>query len=522
MNLTFNASPTLGRFMDCEDFVRGVIGPFGSGKSSACCVEIVKRAYMQEPDHDGVRRTRWVVIRNTYRQLEDTSIKTFKSWFPVSDEGEPLWGSWKQAAKTYHLGAVVMGDDVKDYLLPGAPDKNGNPTWVYAEVMFRALDRPDDVDNLLSLELTGGWINEFREVPYDVLESLSGRVGRFPSKSKGPGASWNGIILDSNPPDMQSSYYRAFKEQVADEVDELAASFDLDPVKFSLFEQPSGLSPEAENLEHLPGGRLYYVKMLAAAKRKGRSQSWIDVHIHGKWGYLQDGKGVYNEHFNDSLHVSQKDIKHDSSLPLLIGLDPGHSSGAVYAQRDRLGRWVILGEFIGEDIGAVDFCKALGGDVRARFGLSARQVAIYADPAIKIRSQVDMRSVADVFRGHGFRVYESEMAPQIRIDSVRAALSRNISGSSGFVLNKDCHKLVRGFLGGYHFRRMNVSGEKYTEKPDKNEYSHIHDALQYVIAYFEAPTLRGGKPRPMPNLANRTTESIKPRIMDNNWSPYGA
>ena len=28
---------------------------------------------------------------------------------------------------------------------------------------------------------------------------------------------------------------------------------------------------------------------------------------------------------------------------------------------------------------------------------------------------------------------------------------------------------------------MQVSGERYTDKPDKNDYSHVHDALQYLL-----------------------------------------
>jgi hypothetical protein len=43
--------------------------------------------------------------------------------------------------------------------------------------------------------------------------------------------------------------------------------------------------------------------------------------------------------------------------------------------------------------------------------------------------------------------------------------------------------LREGFLGGYHFRKFRstdkAASTKYAESPDKNEYSHIHDALQY-------------------------------------------
>ena len=41
-------------------------------------------------------------------------------------------------------------------------------------------------------------------------------------------------------------------------------------------------------------------------------------------------------------------------------------------------------------------------------------------------------------------------------------------------------------MGGYHRRRMQVAGpERFSDKAEKNEYSHIHDALQYgMVKYF--------------------------------------
>ena len=51
--------------------------------------------------------------------------------------------------------------------------------------------------------------------------------------------------------------------------------------------------------------------------------------------------------------------------------------------------------------------------------------------------------------------------------------------------------LRKGFNGKYQYRRLNTSGEKYVDKPDKNEFSHIHDALQYVATYLFADRLRG-------------------------------
>ena len=76
-----------------------------------------------------------------------------------------------------------------------------NAPGIDCEVIFMALSTPQDVRKLLSLELTGGaWVNEARELPKAVIDGLTHRVGRYPTKSDG-GASWYGIIMDTNPPD---------------------------------------------------------------------------------------------------------------------------------------------------------------------------------------------------------------------------------------------------------------------------------------------------------------------------------
>src|SRR5687768_14540235 len=124
---SYKPVPTVKEFSQSRKFIQGLMGPFGSGKSSGCVIKLVELAAQQAQGPDGIRRSRWCVIRNTFRQLQDTTIKTFHQWLP------PTWfGEWKS---TSH-----------DYLVTGlAPD-------IHMEVMFRALDRPEHIANLLSLD----------------------------------------------------------------------------------------------------------------------------------------------------------------------------------------------------------------------------------------------------------------------------------------------------------------------------------------------------------------------------------
>ena len=81
LQISYKAAPTLGKSHQCQAFIRGVMGPVGSGKSTACCWEMFRRLQAQEPGPDGIRRSRWAVVRNTYRELTDTTLNTWRDWF---------------------------------------------------------------------------------------------------------------------------------------------------------------------------------------------------------------------------------------------------------------------------------------------------------------------------------------------------------------------------------------------------------------------------------------------------------
>ena len=84
----YDSVPTIKKFAQSNKRIKGLLGPFGSGKSSGCLMEIIRRAHEQAPSQDGIRRTRWAIIRSSYPQLKDTTIRTVMDWLPVSVFGE--------------------------------------------------------------------------------------------------------------------------------------------------------------------------------------------------------------------------------------------------------------------------------------------------------------------------------------------------------------------------------------------------------------------------------------------------
>ena len=321
MEIVYRPSKTLKRFHQSNAFVRSLIGPIGSGKSVGGIVELLMRAYAQAPNKEGIRKTRWVCIRNTYRELLDTLLKSFHDWVPVTT------GKWSTANMTFVLHQEV-----------------GDGTMVEAEFMFRALDRPNDVKKLLSLEVTGGFINECREIPLAVVNMLQGRCGRYPSKRDG-GPTWFGIVMDTNPPDSDSWFYKLFEEDL--------------PENHEVYHQPAGDSLEAENLENLPPG--YYKNMVA-----GKDEEWINVYVKGLYGFVMDGKPVYPE-YKDNIHSSSEAYMPNPKLPLYVGIDFGLTPAAVIGQIEATGRMVIFDELVTFDMGAMNFGKLLKEKLTNRY-----------------------------------------------------------------------------------------------------------------------------------------------------------
>ena len=154
LNLDFSSSPTIWNFLNDKSFVRGIMGPVGSGKSYACAAEIMLKAVKQKQSpRDGIKYSRFVVVRNSYPELRTTTIKTWQELFP-----ENIWGAFRWSPPlTHHIKL---------------PARDGAP-GIDCEVIFLALDQPKDVRKLLSMELTGAWVNEARELPKAVIDGLT-------------------------------------------------------------------------------------------------------------------------------------------------------------------------------------------------------------------------------------------------------------------------------------------------------------------------------------------------------------
>ena len=131
-------------------------------------------------------------------------------------------------------------------------------------------------------------------------------------------------------------------------------------------------------------------------------------------------------------------------------------------------------------MGIVRFAEMLRQEIATRFG--NLDVHIFGDPAGDFRAQTDESTPFQILRGAGLRAQPTHSnSVDLRLESVSSNLNKMVDGRPAFLIDRRCPTLIKGFEGGYSYKRLQVSGERFDDKPEKNMYSHIHDALQYLM-----------------------------------------
>jgi hypothetical protein len=316
------------------------------------------------------------------------------------------------------------------------------------------------------VECTGAWFNEAREIPWAIIEAMDGRIGQYPSKTMG-GVTWEGMWLDTNPPDTDSKWYKFFEETKHD------------PDHARIFHQPSGRAENAENISNLNNPRYYHILAV------GKDPAWVKVYIDGQYGFVAEGKSIYPE-YNDRVHCL--DVDPVPGLPIMRGWDFGLTPSCIFAQVLPDGRFLVFDEMVSDNMGIDEFAEEVIEHCNRSFRGPTVSFEDWGDPAGSQRVQTDAKSCFEIMHGKRIMVEPSVQNPMMRWESVKKPLRTLVGGEAQFVLNPRCRQLRKGFMGGYHRRRMQVSGpERYAIGADKNQYSHPHDALQYIAVKLFAP-----------------------------------
>jgi hypothetical protein len=447
----YTAPPTLAAFMKSESFGRICAGPVGSGKTTACLMEVFRRACNQAKAQDGYRYTRFAFIRQTLKQMKDTILKDINNWLGGL-------GEWQESKSCYFLD---FGD-------------------VKSEWLFIPLEDAQDQARLLSTQLTGVWINEAIECNFDIIAPIMGRIGRYPSGNHGV-PSWMGIISDTNMPVELSDWHRFMTEPPAD---------------WQIFLQPSGMSPVAENLNHLlqteetrslpedhparvAAGRKYYERLLA---QYGSQDPWVKRYVFAMYGDDPSGEAVFRASFKPSWHVVS-DTFVSPMHPLLIGQDFGRNPWSLIGQVDASGRLLVHQEVAATNIGLEKHVNEVLRPQLYSHKFAGSRAIMVGDPAGVAKSTIAEETSFDALRRLGFAAYPAPSNdPDTRLRAVEALLGRAVNGGPALIINgRGCPWLVRAMSGGYRFKKLKEGAlRSVPDKAAKEGFDHVADCLQYM------------------------------------------
>lgn len=476
---------------DTTSDVRAILGPVGGGKSSTCIFDLITNAcrmpeVIDRPPEgvDGVIRFKVAVIGQTYGQMERNLFPTWKRWLPADG------ADWTEAEFTGGSGRMATHKIEWDIL------RGNRRIRVYFEAVFAALGEHTVEDFMRGFEPTCFWFYEVDLLPDSCISQAIFRLGRYPAVSDlkpstpligfpgytvsklPPGMSWETlppntlyrsyIICDLNAPDVDSWFYKLFEEEC--------------PAGWKLYKQPGGRSPNAENLKNLPPG--YYARQVAALRDKYLIKRMVDA----QYAPSRNGKPVYEE-YDDDLFRSPEVLVPLPNIPLELGVDAGLGNpAAVIGQTLPNGQFRIYGEVVPGRMSAKRFAAQVRQEVANLGELAGRPLQLscgWGDPAGfqgADREDGELAWCEQVSAALEVPLLEAPSnAILLRLDAVRDELVVE-GGFPRLLISPRCKKLRKGFASDYCYKVDKTTQQPGADaKPHKGEYSHVHDALQYLM-----------------------------------------
>jgi hypothetical protein len=230
-------------------------------------------------------------------------------------------------------------------------------------------------------------------------------------------------------------------------------------------------------------------------RMNGATEDWINVHVHGQYGRSLVGRAVYENTFKREFHVAKEPLLANKSAEstILIGMDFGRTPAAVMGQRHYTGRINVLDSLYVENIGLERFLNTkLKPLLQEKFPYNKYHVV--GDPAGVAKSQLGEENAFDVLKKCGFTSARPAVTNDVdrRIQAVETLLAQQVDGKAMFMFSPEVTSpgmkhLIAGLDGGYMYKRK--TNGSYDTSPEKNQYSHDNDALQYLAL---GANLQGG------------------------------
>jgi len=215
-----------------------------------------------------------------------------------------------------------------------------------------------------------------------------------------------------------------------------------------------------------------------------RGEALFKQEYYCSWVEAFEGSAVYPE-FNQGMHVATKPLLPlaqsgaEAGRQIVRGWDnTGLNPACLITYVNSIGQWYWVKEFCGNDIGIVDFAQWVDLWCMQNFPTKTKYRDI-GDPAGQIRDMRKKSAAQYIYEATGIRIENGIQTFKVRRESVAGRLNKVINGKPGLLIDPtECETVVAGFLGGYCYPEIGDTGY-YRPEPEKNKFSHIHDAGQY-------------------------------------------
>lgn len=407
----------------------------GEGKSTALAWSI----YYHTRHNPGAP---WAVIRDTFENLQRSTMKTFFEWFPPG-----IMGTWHASKKEFTWASGIAD----------------------GTVTFIGMDDPTDASKLLSWELAGIAMDEPAPAAGSAgIDEMVFDLGL--TRLRAPNMKWYSMKLATNNPDEQHWTYQKFAGP--------------EKLEGSALWQPA----VPENVHNLPEN--YYEEMRKTLKHR---PDLIRRFIDGEFGFQQEGEAVTPQ-WNDKVHLATG-LSPIPRREIILLWDFGHNPTCIVTQRTPMGFWNVLDSTVGQGIGVEelieDVVKPLLTD-RYR-GCPIRHIG---DPAGNQREQTSIKrtAVKAIKAALGGTWKSGPVRFEERKNPAQAVLSRLIGGRGVVQVDRDrAVEVWHALRGGWHYHRSRTG--VLSAEPVKNIHSHPADAFTYgaAVLFPMGKTMEGKK-----------------------------
>ena len=202
------------------------------------------------------------------------------------------------------------------------------------------------------------------------------------------------------------------------------------------------------------------------------------------------GNPVYGKEFQKDRHVPSEEMLFDPDLPIFRGWDFGGNQSVVICQIN--GRQLrVLDELPDGSKNTLLFAPKVIQHCNLKFSPKVDYIDVIDPSGFDEGKTATGKACADIMRDFDLHPIPGIQNVLKRIMAVTGLLTGQNDGEPCFKINPNCQTLIRGFEGGYHYPEKERQNQR-VDRPLKNEFSHTHDALQYVATRMNSGAMRLG------------------------------